>query len=109
MIRRPPRSTLFPYTTLFRSVNPDGVISTVAGTGAAGYSGDGGQATGASLNAPQGVAVDAEDNLLIADSDNARVRKVSPAGIISTAAGSAVWGDAGDGGPATAAQLMVPA
>ena len=91
-----------------RRVNPDGVISTVAGTGAAGYSGDGGQATDASLNAPQGVAVDAADNLLIADSDNARVRKVSPAGIISTAAGSAVWGDAGDGGPATAAQLMVP-
>ena len=91
-----------------RKVSTDGVISTVAGTGAARYSGDGGPATEASLNAPDGVAVDAEDNLLIADSDNSLVRKVTPGGIISTAAGSGVWGDAGDLGPATAAQLMVP-
>ena len=91
-----------------RRVSTDGVISTVAGTGAPGYSGDGGQATGAGLDAPAGVSVDADDNLLIADSDNSRVRKVTPAGIIGTAAGSGAWGDAGELGPATAAQFMIP-
>ena len=91
-----------------RMVSTGGMISTVAGNGSAAYSGDGGRATNASLNAPAGVAVDAEGNLLIADSNNARIRKVTKDGIISTAAGNGDWGDTGDEGPAVAAQLMVP-
>ena len=84
-----------------------GIITTVAGTGTAGYSGDGGQATSAQLNFPVGVAVDAQGSLYIADSDNYRVRKVS-GGIITTVAGTGTAGYSGDGGQATSAQLNVP-
>ena len=69
-----------------RRVTRGGVISTMAGTGRAGYSGDGGQAVGAQLNWPTGLAMDASGNLLIADAANHAVRKVSPDGIITTAA-----------------------
>jgi sugar lactone lactonase YvrE len=80
------------------------VISTVAGTGAIGYSGDGGPATAAMLALPQTVAVDGAGNLYIADNDNARIRKVDAAThTISTVAGTGTGGFSGDGGPASAA------
>jgi uncharacterized protein (TIGR03437 family) len=91
-----------------RKVSPSGVISTVAGNGRYAFSGDGGPATSASLGFPEGVAVDAAGNLYIADSDNSRIRKVSPAGIITTVAGNGQRGYSGDGGPATSASLNVP-
>ena len=88
-----------------RKVDPQGIITTVAGTGDPGFSGDGGPATGARLNRPTGVAVDAQGNLFIADSFNFRIRKVSAAGIITTVAGIGTFGDGGDEGPATQAQF----
>jgi hypothetical protein len=86
-----------------------GIITTVAGTGTAGYSGDGGLATSAKINGPQGVAVDSAGNLYIADSANSRVRKVTAAtGMITTVAGTGTQGYSGDGGPATSAGLVFP-
>lgn len=90
------------------AVTGNGTMYTVAGTGAAGFSGDGGSATLASLNAPAGVAVDGSGNLYVADSGNHRIRKVTPAGVITTIAGTGSGGFSGDGGPATAAQLFSP-
>ena len=84
-----------------------GLISTVAGNGSYGYSGDGGPATNAQLNYPTGVAVDAAGNLYIADWQNSRVRKVS-GGVITTLAGNGSFGFSGDGGPAGSAQLFAP-
>ena len=97
-----------------------GNIYTIAGTGTAGFSGDGGPATGAGLNDPEGVAVDPAGNLLIADSHNRRVRVVAAstgsfygtsmtAGNIYTIAGNGTWGFSGDGGPATSAEFRLPA
>ena len=84
-----------------------GNISTVAGTGTAGYSGDGGAATSARLNNPQGVAVDGAGNIYITDRHNNRIRKVDAStGNISTAAGGG--SSRGDGGAATAARLLSP-
>ena len=83
------------------------VITTVAGTGSAGYSGDGAAATAAQLTYPSGVAVDRAGNLYIADSSNQRIRKVT-ADVISTVAGTGNQGYSGDGGAATAAQLNNP-
>ena len=91
-----------------RMVSPAGIITTVAGTGFWGYSGDGGPATAAQVSFPSGVAVDSAGNLYIADWGNARVRKVSSAGIITTIAGNGSPGYSGDGGQATAAQLSNP-
>jgi uncharacterized protein (TIGR03437 family) len=91
-----------------RKVTPAGTITTVAGNGQAGYSGDDGPATVASLNYPFGVAVDAAGNLYIAEASNSRIRKVTPAGTITTVAGNGQWGYSGDGGPATAASLKAP-
>ena len=91
-----------------RKVNPSGIISTVAGIVARGFSGDGGPATSAALNAPNGVAVDGAGNLYIADTDNHRIRRVSPSGIITTVAGNGTKGFSGDGGPATSAALDQP-
>jgi sugar lactone lactonase YvrE len=91
-----------------RKVTPAGIISTVAGNGSAGFSGDGGPATAAQLGYPSGVAVDTAGDLFIADNGNQRIRKVTPAGIISTVAGNGIYGFSGDGGPATAAQLNLP-
>ena len=88
-----------------RRVDPSGVITTVAGTGARGYSGDGGLAVNARLNSPRGVASDAAGNLYIADSHNRRVRKVDTSGRITTVAGNGRIGYTGDGGPALAAAL----
>jgi uncharacterized protein (TIGR03437 family) len=81
-------------------------LSTVAGTGTTGFSGDGGPATAAMLSSPlAGVAVDSAGNVYIADIGNDRVRKVTSAGIISTYAGNGKPGTSGDSGPATSAQL----
>jgi sugar lactone lactonase YvrE len=91
-----------------RVVDPSGVISTAAGNGVTGYSGDGGPATSAALFQPSGVAVDAAGNLFIADSANQRVRRVDPSGVISTVAGNGRFGYSGDGGPATSASLNSP-
>lgn len=88
-----------------RKVDTSGIVTTVAGNGVAGFSGDGGPAPAASLNSPAGLAVDADGNLLIADAGNYRVRKVDHDGIISTVAGTGGQGFSGDGGPATAAEL----
>ena len=92
-----------------RMVTPGGVISTVAGTGTAGYSGDGGPATAAQLNNPAGLAFDSLGNLYIADQDNNRVREVDHASsFITTVAGTGAQGDSGDNGPAALAQLTAP-
>jgi sugar lactone lactonase YvrE len=85
-----------------------GTISTVAGNGYKGFSGDGGPATAAQLNAPWGIAADSAGNIYIADTSNHRIRKVSPDNLISTVAGNGTAGFSGDGGPATAAQLSQP-
>ncbi|MEO8369645.1 MAG: SMP-30/gluconolactonase/LRE family protein [Candidatus Solibacter sp.] len=91
-----------------RKVAANGTITTVAGSGAAGYSGDGGSATSARINKPLGVAVDASGNIFIADFGNEAVRKVTAAGVISTYAGTGTRGYQGDGGPARSAPLDGP-
>ncbi len=91
-----------------RKVNTAGIITTIAGNGTAGYSGDGGQATAAELHTPIGVAFDAFGNLYIADATNHRIRKINPSGIISTIAGTGTNGYSGDGANATAAELGQP-
>ena len=96
-----------------RKVSPGGIITTVAGNGDLGFSGDGGPAVNASLARPTGVAVDAAGNLYIADQLNHRIRKVDTGGVITTVAGSGAagidgGGFSGDGGPATSASLAFP-
>jgi trimeric autotransporter adhesin len=86
-----------------------GIISTVAGTGSSGYSGDGGLATSAALRSPYGVAIDASGNIYITDAGNNRIRMVTKStGIISTVAGTGSYGYSGDGGLATSADLFYP-
>jgi uncharacterized protein (TIGR03437 family) len=92
-----------------RMVTPAGIMTTVAGNGAYGYSGDGGPAKRAMLNFPTGVAVDSSGDIYIADQDNHVIRKVTAAGIISTIAGNGMEGYGGDTGQATAAKLNYPA
>lgn len=93
---------------VIRKVSKSGVISTVAGVpGRAGYAGDGGAATKALLTQPAGIAVDNSGNLYIADPSNSVIRKVNPAGIISTFAGNGTAGYSGDNGPATKAQFQI--
>jgi len=93
-----------------REVSPSGIITTVAGNGCCGYSGDGQLATSAALTYPQGVAVDSSGNIYIADTGNNVVRKVSTSGIITTIAGRfGQVGFFGDGGPAVASLLYAPA
>jgi NHL repeat len=91
-----------------RKVSAAGIITTVAGSDAPGFSGDGGPATQARLNLPTGVAVDTAGNLFIADADNDRIRKVDPNGMISTVAGNGTIRYAGNGVPATATGLEWP-
>ena len=87
---------------------PSGTNVPVAGDGTSGSGGDGGAATAAQLNHPRGVAVDSSGNVYIADTDNNRIRKVTPGGIISTVAGTGAAGGTGDGGLATLATLSGP-
>src|SRR5207244_3331275 len=109
-----------------RKVDPAGVITTFAGAALpddirglnttdrlSGFSGDGGPATAARLNAPGVMAVDAAGNFYFADGRNHRVRKIDPQGMITTVAGSGAVGTtsgsfSGDGGPATSATLNTP-
>jgi uncharacterized repeat protein (TIGR01451 family) len=91
-----------------RKVDTHGIITTVAGNGTSGYSGDSGAATNAELNGPAGVAVNGGGELLIADTQNARIRKVTTGGIISTVAGTGVQGYSGSNGLAASAQLLYP-
>ncbi|MFN0106823.1 MAG: BACON domain-containing protein [Bryobacteraceae bacterium] len=91
-----------------RRIDTRGIIDTVAGNGRAGFSGDGGPATAASLNLPHALAFNAAGDLLIADFYNNRVRAVSPAGVIRTFAGNGTAAYSGDGGPATAASISGP-
>jgi sugar lactone lactonase YvrE len=94
-------------TVAFGATGTD-TITTFAGTGLPGFSGDGGPATSAQLTAPRGVAVDRAGNVYIADSINHRVRKVSPNGTITTVVGTGTPGLSGDGGPATSTQIFSP-
>lgn len=92
-----------------RAVSAQGIITTIAGTGSAGYSGDGGVPTSAALRSPAGVAVDYAGNVYIADTGNNVIRRISLANVITTFAGTGTPGNSGDGGPATAATLSAPA
>jgi hypothetical protein len=95
------------YNQRIRKVDTSGIITTVAGNGTYGFSGDGGAATNAKLSYPRGVAVDASGNVFIADTDNERIRMVDTNGIITTAAGDGAYNDTGDGGPAIDASFRV--
>ncbi len=92
-----------------RKVNTSGIISTIAGIGYAGYSGEGGQATAAEINGPGGLALDTTGNLYISELSGERIQKVDvSSGIITNVAGNGVGGFGGDGGQATAANLDYP-
>lgn len=91
-----------------RRVDVGGTITTIAGTGTAGYDGDGGQATSAQLSSPGAIAVDGLGRVFISDSGNHRIRRIDVDGTIRTIAGIGSAGAAGDGGPATSAQLNGP-
>ncbi|HEX3718811.1 MAG TPA: hypothetical protein VH595_12655 [Verrucomicrobiae bacterium] len=97
----------FTYQWFFNGA-PISLITTVAGNGYAGYSGDNGPATSAELHVPWGVAVDSIGNLFIADDYNYRIREVNPDGIIKTVAGNGTLGFSGDGGSATNAEISYP-
>jgi hypothetical protein len=92
-----------------RKINTSGIITTIAGNGTPGYSGDGGIATSAQLNTPGKIILDAIGNLYITDQGNERVRKVNTSGIITTIAGTGSTGNTGDGGLALSAQFHFPA
>lgn len=102
------------YATEYRGsavwkITADGAANVIAGTGVAGFGGDGGPAIAAQLNGPSGVTLDSAGNLYITDTFNYRVRRITPDGTISTFAGTGDRGFAGDGGLATAAQFVLPA
>lgn len=91
-----------------RRITPGGAISAFAGNGALGASGDGAQAVNAAMNVPQDLVVDAAGNVYISDSNNHRIRRVAPDGVITTYAGTGVPDFGGDGGPAAQARLNSP-
>ncbi len=98
------------WNNVVRKIDTNGIITRFAGTGEinSGYSGDGGPATSAQLHEPRSVSLDSSGNIFIADYINQVVRKVTPAGIITTVAGNGTQGYSGDGGPAISAQLNYP-
>jgi sugar lactone lactonase YvrE len=96
------------YGARVRMITSSGIITTVAGTGSSGYSGDNIPATIAKVNGPTGVAVDRWGNLYIGDADNHRIRKVNIDGTIVTIAGTGTAGYSGDGSPAVEAELKTP-
>jgi len=98
----------FRYQWQFNGTDVSGIITTVAGDGTDGFSGDGGAATNASIYAPFGMVADSSGNLFIADQENNRLRKVGTNGIITTVAGNGRESSSGDGGPATNAQFSLP-
>ena len=91
-----------------RKINTSGILSTIAGNGTAGYTGDGGPATAATLNGPYGLAFGISGNIIVVDYSNQVVRQISSTGIITTIAGTGVAGYSGDGGAATLAKLWIP-
>ena len=93
---------------LIRKVNTSGIITTIAGTGAAAYSGDNGPATAAEINYPYGITLDTLGNIYFSDDFNYRIRKINTAGIITTIAGNGTAGYNGDGIAATSAELQNP-
>lgn len=96
------------YNNRIRKINTAGIITTIAGNGVQGYSGDGGLAVSAALNNPMGITFDASGNLYIADWNNNRIRKVNTSGIITTVAGTGLSSFSGDGGLASSATLNSP-
>jgi hypothetical protein len=96
------------YGQRIRKVSASGGITTYAGTGIAGYTGDGGKASNAKIFDPIGMVFDPPGNLIFADSGNCVVRKITPGGMISTIAGNGTCGYSGDGGKATNASLLAP-
>ena len=95
-------------THRIRKIDRAGIITTLAGTGAAGFSGDEGPATAAQLNDPADLTIDANGNIYFADVSNNRIRKIDSLGVMHTIAGTGVAGYSGDSGPAPAAQLNAP-
>jgi uncharacterized protein (TIGR03437 family) len=91
-----------------RKVTPGGIMTTIAGTGTQGFSGDNGLAVLAKLNRPLDVVVDSAGNIFFSDFNNGRVRRIAANGIITTVAGDGLFGFTGDGGPATSATLNFP-
>lgn len=96
------------YNHVILRIEPDGTLRRIAGIGRPGAGGDGGPASEAELNQPYDVRLDSDGSLYIADVGNHRIRKVTPDGVIHTAAGRGDAGYSGDGGPATAARLNGP-
>jgi DNA-binding beta-propeller fold protein YncE len=88
-----------------RRIDTHGIITTVAGTGALGFGGDGGPATAARLASPKAVALGPDGSLYVADLANERIRRISPQGVITTIAGDGTKGNTGDGGPAVDAEV----
>ena len=91
-----------------RKVDSSGIITTLAGNGSAGFGGDGAAAAAAQLNGPLGVCVAPSGDIYVTDQGNKRVRKISPAGTITTVAGNGSTGNSGDGAAATLATLTIP-
>jgi sugar lactone lactonase YvrE len=96
------------FANRIRKVSTSGIITTIAGNGISGYSGDGGPASSAMVNYPIGITLDTSGNIYFVDSGNQRVRKIDTGGNISTIAGTGKAGFKGDGGPATSAELKNP-
>ncbi len=97
--------------TYYPSLSPNSIsiITTIAGTGTGSYSGDGGQATSATMNVPAGIAIDSNGDVFVNDYSNARVRKITVStGIITTYAGTGTGSYSGDGGVASSATLYYP-